>query len=159
MSGEKTTILREQFLDPSVGMVGTTKNYDKMADQYNKIVTGYQYKGPVRAAKTLANLVGDRTRSDMKIMDLGCGTGLVGEALHAAGFTNIDGLDPSQGMLDVARSKGVYKELFCAYVALNDEKLPIPDNDDDDDDKDDYNDDVGVGMVVVVLLVLLLLSY
>ncbi|RUS84366.1 hypothetical protein EGW08_007898 [Elysia chlorotica] len=61
-------------------------------------------------------------------MDLGCGTGLVGEALYASGFTQLDGLDPSQGMLDVARSKGIYGELYCAYVALGDEKLAIPDN-------------------------------
>ena len=31
-------------------------------------------------------------------------------------------------MLDVAKSKGIYGELLCAYVALGDEKLAIPDS-------------------------------
>ncbi|RUS75290.1 hypothetical protein EGW08_016956 [Elysia chlorotica] len=92
------------------------------------MVEGFEYKGPMRVRDTLVSLIGDRNRADMKIMDLGCGTGLVGEVLYAVGFTQLDGLDPSQGMLDVARSKGVYGSLFCEYVALDNKKLDIPDN-------------------------------
>ncbi|GFS13099.1 Williams-Beuren syndrome chromosomal region 27 protein [Elysia marginata] len=86
MSSDKVTTeyLHKTFLDPNVGMVGTTKAYDDLAENYNK--------------------------------------------LYASGFTQLDGLDPSQGMLDVAKSKGIYGELLCAYVALGDEKLNIPDN-------------------------------
>ena len=45
------------------------------------------------------------------MLDFGCGTGLSGEALREAGFTVIDGWDVSQGMLDVAAEKGVYRRL------------------------------------------------
>ena len=44
------------------------------------------------------------------VADLGCGTGLVGEALHGK-VSEIDGLDISTEMLSVARSKGVYNAL------------------------------------------------
>ena len=37
MSGEKTVILREKFLDSSVGMVGPREIHDQMADQYNQV--------------------------------------------------------------------------------------------------------------------------
>ena len=47
----------------------------------------------------------------MQIVDLGCGDGAVGEALLAKGFTNLEGLDISQGMLDIAKEKGIYQSL------------------------------------------------
>ena len=31
-------------------------------------------------------------------------------------YTNIDGLDPSQGLLDAAMEKGLYRQTFCCYV-------------------------------------------
>ena len=31
-------------------------------------------------------------------------------------YTNIDGLDPSQGLLDAAMEKGLYKKTYCCYV-------------------------------------------
>ncbi|GFO19647.1 Williams-Beuren syndrome chromosomal region 27 protein [Plakobranchus ocellatus] len=123
-----TEYIHKVFLDPKRGAVKTTEIYDELAEKYNEIVRGFQYKAPRRVVETLASLIGDRNRAGMKIMDLGCGTGLVGEALYAAGFTQLDGVDPSQGMLDVARSKGIYGELVCAYVGVGNEKLSFPDN-------------------------------
>ena len=40
------------------------------------------------------------------------------------GFTNIDGLDPSQGLLDAAMAKKLYQKTFCCYVSP-DEKTPV----------------------------------
>ena len=36
--------------------------------------------------------------------------------LKEVGFRNIDGLDPSEGMLELCRSKNVYTNLICDYV-------------------------------------------
>lgn len=41
----------------------------------------------------------------------GAGTGLVGRALAAQGFTHLHAADLSPGMLDVAQRRGVYREL------------------------------------------------
>lgn len=49
--------------------------------------------------------------ADMKVLDLACGTGLIGEYLSDKGFQNIHGMDISPNMLEEAAVKGVYKEL------------------------------------------------
>ena len=41
-----------------------------------------------------------------RILDLGCGDGLVGQALKARGFNNISGYDISAKMVSLALSKG-----------------------------------------------------
>eukprot|EP00092_Neocalanus_flemingeri_P008693 GFUD01009363.1.p1 GENE.GFUD01009363.1~~GFUD01009363.1.p1 ORF type:complete len:219 (+),score=70.13 GFUD01009363.1:95-751(+) len=48
----------------------------------------------------------------LSILDVACGTGLVGDALVKRGFSNITGLDFCKSMLDIANKKGVYKELL-----------------------------------------------
>jgi SAM-dependent methyltransferase len=50
------------------------------------------------------------------ILDVGAGTGLVGEGLAAVGIGPIDALDLSEDMLRVARGKGVYRNLIAADV-------------------------------------------
>jgi ubiquinone/menaquinone biosynthesis C-methylase UbiE len=45
-----------------------------------------------------------------KILDAGCGTGLVGIELKKSGYSNIDGVDFSQNMLDLV-PKGIYKKI------------------------------------------------
>ncbi len=49
-----------------------------------------------------------------RILDAGCGTGLVAEILSAQGYVNMDGLDYSREMLDEAGKKDVYKQLIQA---------------------------------------------
>jgi len=46
-----------------------------------------------------------------KVLDMGCGTGLVGQYLHEYGFRTIVGVDASSGMLQKAQEKGVYTDL------------------------------------------------
>lgn len=46
-----------------------------------------------------------------RVGDLGCGTGRTGAWLKARGVGEIDGVDLSPGMLEAARSRGVYASL------------------------------------------------
>ena len=48
---------------------------------------------------------------EVKILDFGCGTGLVGKHLATHGFTNITGVDCSPSMMDIAKEKGCYKNI------------------------------------------------
>ncbi len=67
--------------------------------------TGYVF--PDRLARSFAAEAG---AADAPILDIGAGTGLVGEALRAHGVTaEIDGLDISPEMLAVAARKGPYR--------------------------------------------------
>ncbi len=50
------------------------------------------------------------------------GTGLVGDLLHAKGYTHIDGCDASQGLLDIAKEKAIYKDQ--RFIFLVNDKLP-----------------------------------
>ncbi len=83
--------------------------YDRWAESYDAEVTGNGYATPPRCAEALkaAGLPPDAT-----LLDMGCGTGLSGAAFAEAGFTMIDGCDLSEGMLEVARRRGIYRGLY-----------------------------------------------
>jgi len=85
----------------------TTDMYDRWADTYDAELTENGYATPARVARMLAG----RCALDAPVLDFGCGTGLSGQALAEAGFTVIDGTDPSAPMLERARAKGVYRQL------------------------------------------------
>jgi len=87
--------------------------YDRWAETYEADFAdaeGYAY--PERIAGLLARLLNNRPG---RIADIGCGTGLIGLHLRGFGVTAaLDGLDISQGMLDVAARKQVYDGLYLA---------------------------------------------
>ena len=78
-------------------------SYDQHLEQ------GLHYIAPAGIAQFLANALADRTAL---ILDVGCGTGLVGAYLVSHGYSAIDGLDFSAEMLSQARSKQVYQTLI-----------------------------------------------
>ena len=47
--------------------------------------------------------------TDLEILDVACGTGVVGETIKRAGYNRVDGLDPCQGYLDGAQQKEIYR--------------------------------------------------
>ncbi|MGF1562767.1 MAG: class I SAM-dependent DNA methyltransferase [Geminicoccaceae bacterium] len=85
--------------------------YDDWANTYDATVLANTYETPRLVREALVRLA---VPTDAHLIDLGCGTGLVGEALHAAGYRTIDGLDLSAGMLEKAHAKAVYGELIQA---------------------------------------------
>jgi predicted TPR repeat methyltransferase len=90
--------------------------YRDWAATYDADVLASGYATPTRAATALAPLIGP----DAPVLDFGCGTGLSGQALRAAGFATIDGTDISPEMLALARSKGIYRSLWLGVPgALN----------------------------------------
>ena len=78
-------------------------SYDQHLEQ------GLNYIAPACIAQILDNVLADRTAS---ILDIGCGTGLVGAYLVGHGYSAIDGLDFSAEMLNQARSKQIYQKLL-----------------------------------------------
>ena len=53
---------------------------------------------------------------DVRVVDIGAGTGEMADTLHACGFRLIDGVDPAQKLLDLAAAKGKYTNLVCSFV-------------------------------------------
>jgi SAM-dependent methyltransferase len=83
--------------------------YDDWAERYDADVFDTMgVIGSRRVADLLAEHVPDRSTS---VLDLGCGTGVVGQHLAEHGFAAITGIDFSPAMLAVAERRGVYRRL------------------------------------------------
>ena len=83
--------------------------YGEWADKYDNDLLGeMDYVAPMITSKLLQRYV---IRKDARILDAGCGTGIVGECLHRDGYGNIEGVDYSRQMLDRAREKHIYDTL------------------------------------------------
>jgi ubiquinone/menaquinone biosynthesis C-methylase UbiE len=96
--------------------------YSDWADSYdddndNKLKT-------VSQPNTVALLMRHCENKHVKILDVGCGTGIVGQHLNANCFTNFDGTDPSAEMILHARGRG-YANLFELVPG---KPLPAKDN-------------------------------
>lgn len=80
------------------------------------------YVGPQLAAVMLDHHLDSK---ECRVLDAGCGTGLVGEVLNQLGYEHIDAMDYSSDMLGQARKKSVYEQLFQEDM---NGKLDIPDD-------------------------------
>lgn len=97
--------------------------YGKWAGLYDKdTVEVMGYVGPQLAAAMLDNHLAGKS---CRVLDAGCGTGLVGEVLNDLGYENVDAMDYSKDMLDVAQKKDIYNKLFQDDMSR---KLKIPDD-------------------------------
>lgn len=120
------TISKQEVLNK----VYTADNHDDLMDAYKlwaedydaDVVDKFGYVAHIVSSKALQAYLTDK---NARILDAGCGTGLVGEVLDDMGYGNIDALDYSQEMLDEAEKKGVYKELIHADLCKS---LDMPDN-------------------------------
>lgn len=83
--------------------------YDRWAGRYDDDLVAAGYATPARVAEALARHAPSTAEP---VLDFGCGTGLSGVALRAAGFATIDGVDISPGMLDAARARDLYRHLW-----------------------------------------------
>ncbi|MEH6361127.1 MAG: methyltransferase domain-containing protein, partial [Amylibacter sp.] len=78
------------------------------------------YNTPNALAKIFHEMA---TEQDIPIADIGCGTGLVAQALELAKDV-IDGYDISAEMLDKARQKHLYRDLYNANLKQSLEAYP-----------------------------------
>ena len=105
------------------------KNDQRLTEVYRDWAKKYDHDndnvlGTVSQPKSV-NLLSTKLKDKTaKIIDVGCGTGLVGKNLKALGFSNFDGIDISADMLAIAKPRG-YLNLFLG--SLN-KQLPISNN-------------------------------
>ena len=83
--------------------------YDKwvIKDQFNKDMIDWNYVAPKNSVNLFCKYAFNKK---LKILDAGCGTGLVGIELLKKDFSNIIGVDFSKSMLDLV-PKNLYKSL------------------------------------------------
>lgn len=90
------------------------RRYDLWAATYDQDIGRIEdYLAPVATAKVAAA----HLAADAKILDAGAGTGLSGQALKEAGFSDLTGLDFAAGMLAAAEEKGIYRKTVVADLS------------------------------------------
>ena len=84
------------------------KYYQDWTDKnkYNKDMVDWNYTAPQETVLILKKYAFNK---NFRILDAGCGTGLVGIELKKYGYSNIEGVDFSQSMLDLV-PQDVYKK-------------------------------------------------
>ncbi len=83
--------------------------YGEWAERYDTdLIDEMGYVAPVIASQLLQGYVDDL---NARILDAGCGTGLVGKNLYQKGYRNLEGFDYSAQMLEKAKDKDVYIRL------------------------------------------------
>ena len=83
--------------------------YKNWASDYESDVINLAgYVGHLITSDLLLNYL---RNTESKVLDAGCGTGLVGEILYKNNFHNIDGVDFSKEMLNIANQKNIYQSL------------------------------------------------
>ena len=96
--------------------------YDAWAKAYDDDLAAWSYQAP----EVVAEIVVTRHPEAGSVLDVGCGTGLVGRALRARGFAGrILGLDISQASLEIARRSGAYDAVEQADLQ---QRLPFEDD-------------------------------
>ncbi len=96
------------LMDQSLGdSAGVRQYYNGWTRSYEADVLSWGYEAPTAAVAFLAS----RVDPGAQILDAGCGTGLVGQALKAAGYHDVVGVDLSPDSLDLAAKTQCYRAL------------------------------------------------
>ena len=114
----RLTSLRQGATD-----TGAVKSYyDDMADRYDDTLAAWQYRAPEDGCDLLTPHLAEGAR----VLDVGCGTGLMGRALMRRGAFHVDGIDISDASLRHADERGCYARLIRHDL----QALPLPVQDD-----------------------------
>ena len=90
------------------------KLFDGFASSFENVLRELNYQVPTLIADSLKGNLKTKLFKKHRILDLGCGTGLCTEEVKKH-FPNEEyyGVDISERMLEIAKRKGIYKELFA----------------------------------------------
>ena len=92
--------------------------YSAFAPVYDESVTQWGYQ----CYRTASQLLQPYVTPEQPILDAGCGTGLVGQALQSLGYQQLVGIDISPDMLQRAVQTGYYRQLLEQDLS----QLPYP---------------------------------
>jgi predicted TPR repeat methyltransferase len=84
--------------------------FDSYADNFDHdLIVNLKYGMPILLADAIKRYASSNT---LDILDMGCGTGLMGEHIRPLRRT-LTGVDLSANMLEKARQRQIYDQLFC----------------------------------------------
>ena len=89
--------------------------FDNFSDSFEeRLLADLEYRTPLELKELLEN-AGCKDIRCGRLLDLGCGTGLVGE-VFAECMDHVDGVDISEGMVAQAAAKGIYWDLHVEEI-------------------------------------------
>ncbi|XP_066263709.1 methyltransferase-like protein 27 isoform X1 [Branchiostoma lanceolatum] len=88
---------------PGISLTESQEFYKTWAAGYDKDNVNANYDAPRATADRVVELFEGKT--DVRILDVAAGTGLLGEALYRVGFRSMDALDANENMLALAKEK------------------------------------------------------
>ncbi len=111
----------------STDSASVERSYDTFAEggAYDDTFAEWGYVGPETAAAILRNYVPLESR----VLDAACGSGLTGVALARLGYEDIEGIDISTRLLEIARRTAAYRRVQRVDM----QSLPLPFDDDEFD--------------------------
>jgi len=89
--------------------------FDSFADSFDYVLKGLDYRAPGLVGESVAGLY-DSARSELEVLDAGCGTGLCGAFLRPYA-RRLTGVDLSSKMLEKAYARGQYDDLIEAELS------------------------------------------
>ncbi|XP_077495469.1 uncharacterized protein LOC144106502 isoform X2 [Amblyomma americanum] len=98
--------------------------YNNWATNYEEDMAMQKYKAPSIMAHFINQEL--QVKKDAVILDVGCGTGLLGVQLKNLGYSYIDALDYSEEMMTESKKKNIYRRHFLEKVYKNNQ-LPLTD--------------------------------
>ena len=107
---------QEMMKFADINQENVVEKYSQVAEKYDHTIE--EVLGYPDPAQIHEMLVKYGIPKEAAILDLGCGTGLLGKELIEKGYTNIVGIDASPEMLEKAEAKG-YKELKEVFLCSN----------------------------------------
>jgi ubiquinone/menaquinone biosynthesis C-methylase UbiE len=93
-------------------------DYTKWAKAYDEDMKTHDARGHGITTNFVDIYIKNKSDS---ILDIGAGTGIIGYLLANKEYTNIYGLEPCKEMIEVANSKGCYRNFFNEGVYPNKE--------------------------------------
>ena len=91
--------------------------FDQFSDDYDARMLGtLSYRAP-RILRELAEMILPAAPNSLAVLDLGCGTGLAGEAFKTLA-RRLDGIDLSPRMIEKASARGIYDELSVGDLEI-----------------------------------------
>ncbi|XP_046360494.2 methyltransferase-like protein 27 isoform X1 [Haliotis rufescens] len=118
---EQKAVARDHWsktVDDSLDNQTLYDRYSKTAKVYVEATRILNAQGPKELAITTVERF-PSNRENVRILDIAAGTGMCAEQLRKQGFKKIDALDGSEGMLEIAREKGLYDRYTLGELGDN----------------------------------------
>ncbi|XP_046580993.1 uncharacterized protein LOC124288515 [Haliotis rubra] len=116
MAGRHTQARFEFSLRKNMTPHDIADMFNDFAEDFEEVYSSIGWRPYEVVGDFMAKIIPEENRSKLKVLDVGAGTGLLGNKLKNHGFTHVDALDPAEKMLNVAKRRKIYQRYLCAFM-------------------------------------------